>query len=46
VFGEGITVLGNQLFQLTWRNHKVFVWDLEGNLLREMRTKTLARFAG
>jgi glutamine cyclotransferase len=38
VFGEGITVLGGQLFQLTWRNHKVFVWNLEGNLLREMRT--------
>jgi len=37
VFGEGITVLDNQLFQLTWKDRKVFVRDLAGNLIREMR---------
>ena len=27
-FGEGITVLNNKIYQLTWQNHKVFVYDL------------------
>ena len=26
-FGEGITVLNNKIYQLTWREHKVFVYD-------------------
>jgi glutamine cyclotransferase len=26
-FGEGITIFGNELFQLTWRNGKCFVYD-------------------
>ena len=26
-FGEGITVLNNKIFQLTYREHKVFVYD-------------------
>jgi glutamine cyclotransferase len=26
-FGEGITILGNKLFQLTWRSHVGFVYD-------------------
>lgn len=26
-FGEGIEVVGNQIFQLTWQAHKVFVFD-------------------
>ena len=26
-FGEGITVFGNEIFQLTWRNGKCFVYD-------------------
>lgn len=28
-FGEGITILGDQLFQLTWLNHKCLVYDKE-----------------
>jgi glutaminyl-peptide cyclotransferase len=28
-FGEGMTVLGGKVFQLTWQNHKAFVYDLE-----------------
>lgn len=26
-FGEGITILNNKIYQLTWREHKVFVYD-------------------
>jgi len=26
-FGEGITLLNNKIYQLTWREHKVFVYD-------------------
>lgn len=26
-FGEGITILGNKLYQLTWQEHKVYVYD-------------------
>lgn len=27
-FGEGITILNNKIFQLTWQEHKVIVYDL------------------
>jgi glutamine cyclotransferase len=27
-FGEGMTVLGNRVYQVTWRNQKGFVYDL------------------
>lgn len=27
LFGEGITILNNKIYQLTWQNHKVFVYD-------------------
>ncbi len=26
-FGEGITVLNNKIYQLTWNEHKVFIYD-------------------
>ena len=26
-FGEGITILNNKIYQLTWNEHKVFVYD-------------------
>ena len=29
-FGEGMTVLGSKIFQLTWQNHIGFVYDLDG----------------
>lgn len=29
VFGEGITILNNKLYQLTWENHQVFVYDVK-----------------
>ncbi len=28
IFGEGITILKNKIYQLTWQNHKIFVYDL------------------
>ncbi len=28
-FGEGITILGNKIFQLTWKSGKGFIYDLE-----------------
>lgn len=27
-FGEGIAILNNKIYQLTWKNHKVYVYDL------------------
>ncbi|QPC88045.1 glutaminyl-peptide cyclotransferase [Mesorhizobium sp. NBSH29] len=36
VFGEGLTILNGEVFQLTWQENIVFVYDLEGNLLRQM----------
>jgi glutaminyl-peptide cyclotransferase len=37
VFGEGLTILNGEVFQLTWQEHQVFVYDLAGKLKREMR---------
>ena len=37
VFGEGLTILKDEVFQLTWQEHQVYVYDLAGNLKREMR---------
>lgn len=28
IFGEGITILNNKIYQLTWKEHKIFVYDL------------------
>jgi glutamine cyclotransferase len=37
VFGEGLTILKDEIFQLTWQDHQVFVYDLAGKLKRTMR---------
>lgn len=34
-FGEGITILGDELFQLTWQNGKCFVYDKNTMLLKK-----------
>ncbi|MHB8790005.1 MAG: glutaminyl-peptide cyclotransferase [Desulfobulbaceae bacterium] len=34
-FGEGVTVLGNRIFQLTWRSGLAFVYDRETLALRQ-----------
>ena len=39
VFGEGLTILDNRMYQLTWMDRKVFVRDLSGWLIREMRNE-------
>lgn len=37
-FGEGITILGNKIYQLTWKEMTAFEYDLKDfKLLREMR---------
>src|SRR5262249_2664406 len=28
VFGEGITIFNNKIYELTWQTHKVYVYDL------------------
>jgi glutamine cyclotransferase len=37
VFGEGLTIFNNEMFQLTWQDHQVFVYDMAGKMKREMR---------
>jgi glutamine cyclotransferase len=37
VFSEGLTILNGEMFQLTWRDHQVFVYDLDGKLKRTLK---------
>jgi glutamine cyclotransferase len=37
VFGEGLTILNDEVVQLTWQERQVFVYDLKGKLKRQMR---------
>jgi glutamine cyclotransferase len=37
VFGEGLTILNDEVFQLTWQERQVFVYDTAGKLKRQMR---------
>src|SRR3954462_7946174 len=37
VFGEGLTIIGDEMYQLTWQEHAVFVYGLDGKLKRTMR---------
>lgn len=36
-FGEGLTILDGRIFQLSWQERLVLVYNLKGVLLREMR---------
>jgi glutamine cyclotransferase len=36
-FGEGLTLFGGRIYQMTWREHQVFVFDREGRRLATMR---------
>jgi glutamine cyclotransferase len=36
-FGEGLTFLGNWLYQLSWQDHLVFVYDQNFKLIRTMK---------
>ena len=35
-FGEGITVLGDRIYQLTWTNNTVHIYDLQGKLIDDV----------
>lgn len=37
IFGEGITVFGNKIYQLTWQNHLVNVYDAK-NIMQPIKT--------
>jgi len=37
VFGEGLTIINDEIIQLTWQDHQVFVYDVAGRLKRQMR---------
>ena len=37
VFGEGLTILNDEIYQLTWQDHQVFVYDVGANRKRTMR---------
>src|SRR4051795_1800954 len=37
VFGEGLTIFNDQIYQLTWQDHQVFVYDLAAKRQRTMR---------
>lgn len=36
-FGEGITVLGDRIYQLTWTSNMGHIYNLDGKLLRNVR---------
>ena len=29
IFGEGITIFKNKIYQLTWQNHKIFIYNID-----------------
>ncbi len=37
IFGEGITIFKNKIYQLTWENNKIFVYDI-GNISKPIKT--------
>ena len=37
VFGEGLTILNDEIVQLTWQERTVFVYDIAGKLKRRMK---------
>ncbi len=37
IFGEGITVFKNKIYQLTWQNHQVYVYD-DKNITQPIKT--------
>ncbi len=37
IFGEGITIFKNKIYQLTWTSHKIFVYDV-GNISKPIQT--------
>lgn len=42
IFGEGITILNNKIYQLTWQNHKLFVYNIQ-DITRPLDTLNWSR---
>ena len=42
IFGEGITIFKNKIYQLTWKSHQIFVYDLN-NISHPVDTLTWNR---
>lgn len=40
IFGEGVTVLNDKVYQLSWQNHTGFIYDLALKPLREFKYDT------
>lgn len=36
-FGEGLTFFNNRIYQMSWREHRVFVFDLQGRKRAELK---------
>ena len=39
IFGEGITIFNNKIYQLTWQSNKVYVYDID-NIVKPVATFT------
>lgn len=39
LFGEGLTILNDQLYQITWKSGRAFVYDRELNRIKEFQYK-------
>lgn len=37
IFGEGVTIFNKKIYQLTWQNNKIFVYDLD-NIFKPVET--------
>lgn len=35
-FGEGITIFNNKIYQLSWQNNTMFVYDIDFNLIKKV----------
>ena len=42
LFGEGITIFKNKIYQLTWKNNKIFVYNLD-DITKPIRTLSWSR---
>ncbi|MEO9210590.1 MAG: glutaminyl-peptide cyclotransferase [Ginsengibacter sp.] len=42
IFGEGITIFKNKIYQLTWQNNKIFVYNLN-DITKPIRTLSWSR---
>jgi glutamine cyclotransferase len=38
IFAEGLTVLRDTLYQLSWQNHEVYVWDVKQTPFKKLAT--------